>query len=60
MDSRLTAWRGSSTVPPVQAIIVVTTVGTEDQANLIAEELVVRRQASCVNLVPGIRSLYRW
>jgi len=44
----------------VRAIVVVTTVGTEDQANLIAEELVVRRQASCVNVVPGIRSLYRW
>ena len=42
------------------AIVVVTTVGTEEQANLIARELVARRQAACVNIVPGIRSIYRW
>ena len=41
-------------------IVVVTTVGTEEQANLIAGELVSRRQAACVNIVPGIRSIYRW
>jgi periplasmic divalent cation tolerance protein len=42
------------------AIVVVTTVGTEEQANLIARELIARRQAACVNIVPGIRSIYRW
>jgi periplasmic divalent cation tolerance protein len=42
------------------AIVMVTTVGTEEQANLIARELVGRRQAACVNIVPGIRSIYRW
>src|SRR5262245_39074903 len=44
----------------MQAIVVVTTVGTEEQANLIAREIVARRQAACVNIVPGIRSIYRW
>ncbi|HEV8582366.1 MAG TPA: divalent-cation tolerance protein CutA [Thermoanaerobaculia bacterium] len=44
----------------MQAIVVVTTVGTEEQANLIAREIVARRQAACVNVVPGIRSTYRW
>ena len=44
----------------MHAIVVVTTVGTEDQANLIARELIVRRQAACVNILPGVRSLYRW
>ena len=39
---------------------MVTTVGTEEQANLIAREIVVRRQAACVNIVPAIRSIYRW
>lgn len=38
----------------------MTTVGTEEQANLIAREIVARRQAACVNIVPGIRSIYRW
>lgn len=42
------------------AIVVITTVGTEEQANLIAREIVSRRQAACVNIVPSIRSIYRW
>lgn len=42
------------------ALVVVTTVGTEEQANLIARELVCRRHAACVNIVPGLRSVYRW
>jgi periplasmic divalent cation tolerance protein len=42
------------------AIVVVTTVGTEEQANLLAREIVARRQAACVNIVPGIRTFYRW
>jgi len=42
------------------AIVVVTTVGDEEQGNELARELVARRQAACVNLVPGIRSFYRW
>ena len=44
----------------MSAIVVVTTVGTEEQANLIAREIVSRRQAACVNIVPAIRSIYRW
>jgi periplasmic divalent cation tolerance protein len=27
---------------------------------LIAQELLLRRHAACVNLLPGIRSVYRW
>ena len=42
------------------AIVVVTTVGTEEQANTIASKLVARRQAACVNILPGARSIYRW
>lgn len=42
------------------ATVVVTTVENEEQANLIARELVARRQAACVNIVPGVRSIYRW
>lgn len=40
--------------------VVVTTVGTEQQAVEISEELVVRRLAACVNIVPCLRSIYRW
>ena len=48
------------TYPRMSYIVVVTTVGNEEQANLIAEEVVARRHAGCVNIIPGIRSLYRW
>jgi periplasmic divalent cation tolerance protein len=44
----------------MQAIVIITTVGTEEQANLIAREIVARRQAACVNIIPAIRSIYRW
>ena len=44
----------------MRAIVVLTTVGTEEQAYLIAREIVARRQGACVNILPGIRSIYRW
>lgn len=44
----------------MNATVVVTTVGNEEQANTLARELVARRQAACVNIVPGLRSFYRW
>ncbi len=42
------------------ALVVVTTVGTEEEANQLAGELVARRHSSCVNIVPVYRSVYRW
>lgn len=44
----------------MKAIVVVTTVGDEEQGNLIAQELIGRRHAACVNMVSGVRSVYRW
>lgn len=44
----------------MNAIVVVTTVGDEEQANLIARELVGRRHSACVNMVSGVKSVYRW
>ena len=59
--SRLTPWKEVQYGAEVmEAIVVVTTVGTEEQANLVARELVARRHAACVNIVPRIRSVYRW
>ena len=40
--------------------VVVTSVGTEQQAVEISEELVAKRLATCVNIVPCLRSIYRW
>jgi periplasmic divalent cation tolerance protein len=44
----------------MEAIVVITTVGNEEQANTLARELVARRHAACVNIVPGLKSFYRW
>lgn len=44
----------------MSAIIMVTTVGDEERANLIAGELILRRHAACVNILSGVKSVYRW
>ena len=41
-------------------IVMMTTVGSDEQATRIARELVERRQAACVQVLPKIRSFYRW
>ena len=40
--------------------VVLTTAGSSDEAKKIAQELVERRLASCVNIIPQIQSVYRW
>lgn len=40
--------------------IVLTTAGSEGEAHKIAQVLVERRMAACVNIVPQIQSVYRW
>jgi periplasmic divalent cation tolerance protein len=40
--------------------VIMTSVGTEQQAVEISEELIARRLATCVNIVPCLRSIYRW
>lgn len=39
---------------------MITSVGTEEQALDIAHTLVQRRLAACVNILPGVRSIFRW
>lgn len=40
--------------------IVLTTVASSDEAERLARELVERRLAACVNLIPNLTSIYRW
>jgi periplasmic divalent cation tolerance protein len=42
------------------AIVVLVTVPTPDRAAEIARVLVEERLAACGNVVPGLRSIYRW
>ena len=43
-----------------QPIIVLVTTGSADNAETIARTLVAERLAACANILPGIRSIYRW
>ena len=42
------------------ARIVLTTAGSQEEARKIANALVERRLAACVNIVPQVESIYRW
>jgi periplasmic divalent cation tolerance protein len=42
------------------AIVVLVTAASTQQAESIARTLVAERLAACVNLLPGVRSIYRW
>jgi periplasmic divalent cation tolerance protein len=41
-------------------IVVFTTCGSSDEAQQVARALVEKRLAACVNVMPGVRSVYRW
>ena len=41
-------------------VVVLSTVGSAEDAARIARALVERRLAACVNVVAGVRSFYRW
>ncbi len=40
--------------------VVLSTAPSLDEARRIAHALVERKLAACVNLVPGLESVYRW
>ncbi len=44
----------------IRPCIVMTTAGSEQEAQTIARALVERRLAACVNIVPRVESVYRW
>jgi periplasmic divalent cation tolerance protein len=41
-------------------ILILSTADSEEVAHRIASALVQNREAACVSIVPGIRSVYRW
>ena len=43
-----------------EALIVFTTFANEADAARVARALVEERLVACANLVPGVRSIYRW
>jgi len=47
-------------MPHSDAIVVLTTVSSDDEAVTLVRALLDRRLIACGTLVPGARSLYRW
>lgn len=41
-------------------LIVLSACGSEEEADRIAHYLVENRLAACVNVIPQIKSIYRW
>ena len=41
-------------------IVVLTTCATAEEAGKIARELVSKKLAACVNVLPSVHSIYRW
>lgn len=44
----------------MNAILVLSTTDSLELAHKIASALVEAGEAACVNILPGIRSIYRW
>jgi periplasmic divalent cation tolerance protein len=41
-------------------IVVLSTFASAEEARRVARALVEKKLAACVNVIPGIRSIYRW
>ena len=50
---------GPAGVEP-QALLVFVTISSAEEGRALARDLVTSRLAACVNVIPGISSIYRW
>lgn len=47
-------------MPHTDAIVVLTTLASADEANQFVRTLLERRLIACGTMLPGAKSLYRW
>lgn len=52
--------KGSSYSPETELFVVLCTVPDKACAQHIAAEIINERLAACVNIVPGLESVYEW
>ncbi|MBI3015970.1 MAG: divalent-cation tolerance protein CutA [Candidatus Tectomicrobia bacterium] len=43
-----------------EVVLIFSTVGSREEGERIATALIERKEAACVNLVPGLTSIYSW
>lgn len=43
-----------------EEVVILITAGCDEEAEKIARSLVAERLAACVNIIPGIRSIFFW
>lgn len=43
-----------------ESVVVLITTGSQEEAGRIAQTLVAESLAACVNIIPGVTSIYRW
>jgi periplasmic divalent cation tolerance protein len=41
-------------------IVIMSTVSSQIEAGQIGEDLISKKLAACVNVIPGVTSYYRW
>ncbi|HEX8846271.1 MAG TPA: divalent-cation tolerance protein CutA [Pyrinomonadaceae bacterium] len=46
--------------PPAEAILVLMTAGSREEAVRLADILVIARLAACVQILPEMESVYHW
>ncbi len=59
-DAPSAAGESSPSAAPPQILQVLTTVARSEDAQRLAQQLVQRRLAACVQIESAIRSVYRW
>jgi periplasmic divalent cation tolerance protein len=42
------------------SVVILITASTEEEARRIADGLLTQRKAACVNIVPGVTSVFWW
>lgn len=43
-----------------EQLVVLMTAGSQQEAELVAQALVTEMLAACVNVIPGVTSIYKW